>query len=325
MQTVMQRRNISAGGATLWPTEIDRIAIGHALVDNCSASQACAAIIRHARTKGRPAYVTTANAQHIVLLDRDARFRMIYRQADLIVPDGASLLLAARLYGRPLQERVTGVDMFCTLCGLAAKEGLHVFLLGGRPGSADLAGALLKKQHPTLRLSTYCPPMGFEKSPTGLRDTAQAIRAAKPDLLFVALGAPKQEYWIYEHGLELSVPVSIGVGGTFELVAGLLPRAPQWMQNLGCEWVYRLYLEPRRMWRRYLIGNLEFAAIVGRQCMRRAFLDAFFALVNKGSFAAEIHEAELRRKFEIASQVIEISSGDPEELTESHRSGAVAS
>jgi len=322
MHTVMQRRNASTDGTALCPAEINRIAIGHALVDNCSASQACAAIVRHAKAHGKPAYVTTANAQHVVLLDRDPRFRMIYSQADLIVPDGMSLLLAARLYRRSLQQRVTGVDMFRALCGLAAEEGLHVFLLGGRPGSADLAAALLKNQYPTLRLTTYCPPMGFDKSAAGLKQTADAVRDAKPDLLFVALGAPKQEYWIYEHGLELSVPVSMGVGGTFELVAGLLPRAPQWMQNLGCEWVHRLVLEPRRMWRRYLIGNLEFAAIVGRQCVRRAFLDAFFALVDRGSFAAEVHEVELRRKFESASRLIDATV---EDLSEPHRSDAFAS
>lgn len=247
----------------------ERVAIGHALVDNCSAVQACAAIITHAKAKGSPAYVATANAQHVVLLNKDRRFREIYRRADLVVPDGMSLLFASRLYGRSLQQRVTGVDMFRVLCGLAAQEGLRVFLLGGLPGSAELAGAELKKHFPNLIFSTCCPAVGFETTEAGLKDTADAIRAAKPDLLFVALGAPKQEYWIYEHGLELSVPVSIGVGGSFELISGLLPRAPEWIQEMGFEWLFRLCLEPRRMWRRYLLGNAEFMSIVGRQYLRR--------------------------------------------------------
>ena len=109
----------------------------------------------------------------------------------------------------------------------------------------------------------------------------------------MALGAPKQEYWIYEHGLQLSVPVCIGVGGSFEIVGGVVPRAPMWTQNIGCEWLYRLCREPRRMWRRYLFGNLEFAAIVLRQRFRRAFLNTFMHYVNEDRFAAELSELTL--------------------------------
>jgi N-acetylglucosaminyldiphosphoundecaprenol N-acetyl-beta-D-mannosaminyltransferase len=252
----------------------DRIAIGYAQIDNCSAREACVAIIAHAKASGQPAFAATANAQHVVLLDRDQRFREIYDRADLVVPDGVSLLFAARIYGRCIQERVTGVDMLQTLCGLAAESNLHVFLLGGRPGSADLAATTLKQRFPVLRISTYCPPVGFEKTAHGLEETARAIRAANPDLLFVGLGAPKQEYWIYEHGLRLSVPMCLGVGGSFEMVSGIVRRAPLWIQKLSCEWLYRLCREPRRLWRRYLIGNLEFAAIVIRHRFNRASLDA---------------------------------------------------
>ena len=179
------------------------------------------------------------------------------------------------------------------LCGLAAKNDLRVFLLGGRPGSADLAADVLRVEYAGLKCSTYCPPLGFERSASGLRQTAEAIVAAQPDILFVAFGAPKQEYWIYEHGLRLSVPVCIGVGGSFEIVGGVVPRAPQWTQNIGCEWLYRFSREPRRMWRRYLIGNMEFAAIVLRQRVRRAFLDTFVHYVNEDRFAAELSELTL--------------------------------
>src|SRR5271167_203216 len=175
----------------------DRVGIGYALVDDCSFQQACENIVAHARNGGRPTFVTTANAQHIVLLEEDKRLRAIYSSADLIVPDGFSLLLAARFSGLSLRERVTGVDMFQALCGLAAQDNLHVFLLGGRPNSANRTAAVLKAKFPQLRVTTYCPPLGFEKSAGGLEDTARAIRVAKPDLVFVALGAPKQEYWIY--------------------------------------------------------------------------------------------------------------------------------
>jgi N-acetylglucosaminyldiphosphoundecaprenol N-acetyl-beta-D-mannosaminyltransferase len=295
-----------------------QVAIGHALIDNCSLKDACDAIVSHAKSGGRPAYVTTANAQHIVLLDRDRRLREIYESADLVVPDGFSLLLAARLHGRVLQERIAGVDMFQILCHLAAEHDLHVFLLGGLPQSAELAAKVVKRRVSSLRVSTYCPPFGFEKTSAGLAETARAVRAAKPDLLFVGLGAPKQEYWIYEHGLQLSIPVSIGVGGSFEMVAGIIPRAPLWMQSFGCEWLYRLCREPRRLWRRYLIGNLEFSTIVFRQSVRRAFLSTFFTLIDKGRFGAELFEADLQSRGEILANLLNIRS----EQIESQRSDA---
>jgi N-acetylglucosaminyldiphosphoundecaprenol N-acetyl-beta-D-mannosaminyltransferase len=299
---------------------MDRVGIGHALVDNCSFQEACGAIIAHAKTGGEPAYVTTPNAQHIVLLDRDQRLREIYDRADLVVPDGISLLLAARLYGRSLRERVAGVDMFQTLCGLAAENNLHVFLLGGRPNSADMTAAALRKRLSILQISTYCPPFGFEKTAAGLEETARAIRAAAPDLLFVAFGAPKQEYWIYEHGLQLSVPICVGVGGTFEMIAGIVRRAPLWIQNVGCEWLYRLCLEPRRMWRRYLIGNLQFAAIVLRQRIRRAFLDTFVSLVDNDRFAAELYEPGLQYQRNLVASVLNFRSS---EMSESRHSDAL--
>lgn len=284
---------------------MDRVAIGHALIDNCSLKQACDSIVAHARAGGRPAYVTTANAQHIVLLDHDRYLRKIYDSADLVVPDGFSLLMAARLYGRFLQERITGVDMFQILCNLAAKHELHIFLLGGLPGSADLAAQAVNRLAPSLRISTYCPPFGFEKTTVGLDETARAVLAAKPDLLFVGLGAPKQEYWIYQHGLQLSIPVSIGVGGSFEMVAGVVPRAPIFMQKLGCEWLYRLIREPRRLWRRYLFGNLEFGTIVLRQRVRRAFLATFFALLDKNRFGAELDEPVLQRRAQLFAESLQ--------------------
>jgi N-acetylglucosaminyldiphosphoundecaprenol N-acetyl-beta-D-mannosaminyltransferase len=247
----------------------ERIAIGDALVDRCSFQEALDDITAHALQGGAPAYVVTPNAQHIVLLDRQPRLREIYRDADLVVPDGYSLVLAARALGQKLPERVAGVDLFQALCGRAAESGLRVFLLGGRTGSAELAAAVLRKRFGGLQVATHCPPLGFEDSEIELGRIAHAIALFRPDLLFVALGAPKQEHWMYDHGRKLGVAVSIGVGGSFEMVTGIVPRAPRWIQDIGCEWVYRLCREPRRMWRRYLVGHFQFAEIILRQVLGR--------------------------------------------------------
>jgi N-acetylglucosaminyldiphosphoundecaprenol N-acetyl-beta-D-mannosaminyltransferase len=235
------------------------------MVDCLSFREALDSLVEHAASGGAPAFVVTPNAQHIVLLERDARFGEVYRHADLVVPDGYSLLAAAHLLGSAFPERVAGVDLFQALCSKAVEHGLRIFLLGGRPGAAELAICMMRRNSPGLQAATYCPPLGFENSELELARVAKQVTEFQPDLLFVALGAPKQEYWIHEHGRHLGASVCVGVGGSFEMVSGLVPRAPRWIQNIGCEWLYRLCLEPRRMWRRYLIGNIEFAWIILRQ------------------------------------------------------------
>jgi N-acetylglucosaminyldiphosphoundecaprenol N-acetyl-beta-D-mannosaminyltransferase len=251
---------------TLAPPE--SVKICHAGVHTTTLPQAVDLISAYAATPQGPAYVVTPNAQHVVLLERDQHFREIYSHASLVLPDGFSLLLASRLMGRRLKERVTGVDLFKALCGRASERGLRVYLLGGQPGSADLAAGKLKAAYPSLIVAgTYCPAWGFEKDPEQLDAIARMIRDAKPHILFVGLGAPKQENWIYEHGLKLGVPVCLGIGGSFEMVGGITPRAPRWMQHLGLEWLFRLVVEPRRMWKRYLIGNVQFMAMVFRQLL----------------------------------------------------------
>ena len=285
---------------------VARIGVGHALIDNCSSEKGCASIIAHAQDRGKPAYVITSNAQHILSAGKGTKPPEITDHADLVIPDGvftadggAALRSFAATAGRRRQY-IQG-DM------RAGGEDRSACLFAWRPAGVRRAAATaMQGDYPGLRCSTYCPPLGFERSAESLQQTAEAIRAAQPDILFVAFGAPEQEYWIYEHGLQLSVPVCIGVGGTFEIVGGVVPRAPMWAQNIGCEWLYRLCREPRRMWRRYLIGNLEFASIILRQRVRRSFFDAFVHCVNENRFAAELSEVALlqhNRAFDARSNI----------------------
>ncbi len=248
--------------------KIDRIKIGRAFVDATSISEALDILVEHASARKAPLYVVTPNAQHVVMLEDDPEFRDVYEHAALVLPDGASLLGAARILGARLRERVTGIDLFQGLCERAAQEGLRVFLLGGRPGAADLAVKKLRARYPGLIVAGTCrPPDAFDKNEDLLREVAHTIREAHPHFLFVGLGARMQENWMYQHGRKLGVPVSVGVGGSFDVVSGLLPRAPRWMQECGFEWLFRVAAEPRRLWKRYLIGNSRFIAIVLRQLM----------------------------------------------------------
>lgn len=235
-------------------------------IDRYTFKEVVTKITDRAASGGEPQYVVTPNAQHILLLRQDPYLRKIYRDAFLVIPDGFSVICASWLLKPPLPERVTGVDVFEQLCEIAPQKGLRIFLLGGRPGAADLTAQILKDRYPGIEIvGTDCPPLGFEKDPKQNERISATIKAAAPDILLVGLGAPKQEYWIYEHYQSLGVPISLGIGGSFELISGMVKRAPQWMQDYGLEWLFRLSMEPRRLWRRYLIGNPHFIWLVLQQ------------------------------------------------------------
>jgi N-acetylglucosaminyldiphosphoundecaprenol N-acetyl-beta-D-mannosaminyltransferase len=223
-------------------------------------------IVEHARIGGPPGYVVTPNAHHVVLLQTDAKLRSIYDNALLVVPDGVPLLWAAALLKQPLRGRVNGTDLVEAVCARSAAEGLRVFFLGGREGAAEAAARQLRHRYPALDIcGTYCPPMGFERVESEQRAILQALADARPHVLFVGLGAPKQEYWMSDSQPHLDVPVSLGIGVSFELIGGIVRRAPRWMQVTGLEWLFRLLAEPRRLWRRYVYGNAVFCALVARQ------------------------------------------------------------
>ena len=249
--------------ATLSPQRVD---LAGASVDALDFNAVVDAIVARTQAGATPAYVVTPNAHHLTLLQDDPLLREIYRDAFLVVPDGVPLLWAARLLGTPLRGRVNGTDLFEALCARAEDRGLSVFLLGGREGAADAAAAMLRKRHPGLDIcGTYCPPFGFESDETQSARVLAVIEAAKPHLLFVGLGAPKQEYWMYRNCASLRVPVSLGIGVSFEFVAGTVPRAPRWMQRAGLEWLHRVGSEPKRLWKRYLAGNARFCYLIARQ------------------------------------------------------------
>ena len=217
-------------------------------------------------TTQKPSFVVTPNVAHLVTLQHDPEFRQIYTQALLAVPDGVPLLWAAKLLKSPLGGRVNGTDLFEQLTAMAADRGLKVFLLGGRSGAASRAEEILTQRHPNLNVvGTYSPPFGFESNLDEIHRINTLIHDSNPDILFVGLGAPKQEKWIAHHYESLGVPVSIGIGVSFEFVAGMVKRAPRWMQKTGLEWLFRLISEPGRLWKRYLVGNIYFMYLVLKQ------------------------------------------------------------
>lgn len=158
------------------------------------------------------------------------------------------------------------IEEFPRLCERATRKGYRLFFLGGRPGAARMAKERLERKFPSISIvGTHCPPFGFERDARENEKIEAMIRSVSPDILLVGLGAPKQEKWIYRHHKRLDVPVSIGVGASFEFLAGMVKRAPQWMQGTGLEWFWRLMMEPGRLWKRYLIRDMRFFHLILRQ------------------------------------------------------------
>lgn len=243
----------------------NRVYICGIWIDNLSMSESVSRIGEFVRAR-KPSYVVTPNVDHLVKLQKDELFRRIYDDATLVLADGMPLIWHSYFLGTPLKAKVSGSDLVPELCENAAKEGYKLFFLGGRPGAAEKAKAVLEKKYPGIQIvGAYCPAFGFEKYVKENLKIVEMIKQAAPDILLVGLGAPKQEKWIYNYYQLLGVPVSIGVGVTFELIARIVSRAPKWMQGVGLEWFWRLSMEPRRLWRRYLLDCPRFLILVLKQ------------------------------------------------------------
>jgi N-acetylglucosaminyldiphosphoundecaprenol N-acetyl-beta-D-mannosaminyltransferase len=182
----------------------------------------------------------------------DSAYRDILERADVVYCDGEGVRLGAWLAGQSIPERMTGADWIEPLCALAVREDLSLFLLGGEPGVADEAATILRARHPGLRIRGTAS--GYSAGSAAI----QAINLCRPDIVLIGMGTPTQEKWIAAHRADLDVPVVWAVGALFDFVAGRIPRGPRWMTQHGLEWFCRLTAEPRKLWRRYLIGNPRF-------------------------------------------------------------------
>lgn len=190
-----------------------------------------------------PRQICTANPEFVMAAQRDAEFRAVLNGADLVLPDGVGLLWAARRQGTRLPERVPGSDLIYRLAERAAQRGWRVYFLGAAEGVAAAAAERLQALYPGL---VVAGTFAGEPSPASAGALVAGVRAARPDVLLVAYGAPAQDKWIALHKDELGVPVSLGVGGSFDFVAGVARRAPVWMQRAGLEWLHRLWRQPWR-------------------------------------------------------------------------------
>jgi len=205
--------------------------------------------------------VVTPNVDILRVVERDAEARKLVRGADIVVADGMPIVWASRIAGDDLPARVTGSDLLRSVSLAAAEHDLSVFLLGGEEGVAERAREELHRLHPAMRIAgTHCPPHGFENDPLQLLLIERILRATQPAIVFVGLGFPKQERLAARLRKQFPNTWFLGVGGSFAMLAGDVHRAPQAVQALGLEWVYRLAQEPGRLFKRYIVQDLPFAA-----------------------------------------------------------------
>jgi N-acetylglucosaminyldiphosphoundecaprenol N-acetyl-beta-D-mannosaminyltransferase len=252
------------------PREVSqrRLRLGHLQVDSVSFAQALDAIAAMI-ADGGGGTVFTPNVDHVVMATHDERFRRAYEAADLSLADGMPILWAARLLGAPLPEKISGSDLVLPLMERAAGEGWRVYILGGAPGAGAKAAQRLVERLPRIVIAGVDAPRIDMNAPAASRaEVVARIRAAKADLVLVALGAPKQELWIAETAHELRPAVQLGIGAAIDFIAGSARRAPAWMSAAGLEWVHRFAQEPRRLWRRYLLRDPEFLLVVLRELRR---------------------------------------------------------
>jgi N-acetylglucosaminyldiphosphoundecaprenol N-acetyl-beta-D-mannosaminyltransferase len=195
----------------------------------------------------KKSFIVAINPEKIMKAQEDEELRKLLNRADYQIPDGIGVILASKLKGGQVKSRVTGIDMMLKLCETAASEGKRIFLYGGKPGVADTAKAELEKKFPDIQIVGTLH--GYEKDDKVIIDT---INQHQPEIIFVALGSPTQEYWIVNHMDKITPIVFQGVGGSYDVISGNLKRAPELFQSLGLEWFYRLMKEPWR-WKRQLI------------------------------------------------------------------------
>jgi N-acetylglucosaminyldiphosphoundecaprenol N-acetyl-beta-D-mannosaminyltransferase len=234
-------------------------------IDNLSFDETLKCIDEFVEKSGHH-YQISINVHKLLSYRSDSAMREVVEHADLLSVDGQPLVWASHLLGTPLKARITGIDLMEALIARSARKGWRVYFLGARPEVVRSVTERYAHEFPQLRIAGSRDGYWTSTEEQGVVD---AVCAAKPDMLFVAISSPKKENFIREHLEALNVPFVMGVGGSFDVVAGVTRRAPRWLREIGFEWFWRFLQEPRRMWRRYFVEDARFLSLVARELMKR--------------------------------------------------------
>lgn len=231
-----------------------------------SFSEAIDLIVEESKATEYTAKVlVTPNVDHIVKLEKDKALKYIYSTADYFFADGFPVVLASKLLGKSLKERITGADIFPAICDKLAKEGSKIYIVGGKPGFEGIIKEGLEEKYPGLNVEIYIPDYGFNPDKSESKEIINSINNYKPDITFVCLGMPKQEIWSLKYKSQLKTKLLICAGAALEFDLGFSRRAPRLFQKIGMEWFWRLCGQPLRLAKRYLVDDLAFLGILYKE------------------------------------------------------------
>lgn len=226
---------------------------------NCLSMKETIEIVEKIIEKRVPTQHVVINASKVNLMETDSNLANIVNSCPLINADGASIVWAAKKLNVPLKERVTGIDLFMNLVEISSEKKYKLYLFGAKEEVVKKVKDIFEEKYPNINIVGYRNGYFDEKDE---KNIVKNIKKSNADILFVAFSSPKKEYWINKYLNEMNVPFVMGVGGSFDVVAGVTRRAPKWMQKIGMEWFYRFIQEPKRMWKRYIVGNRKFIKLV---------------------------------------------------------------
>jgi N-acetylglucosaminyldiphosphoundecaprenol N-acetyl-beta-D-mannosaminyltransferase len=243
----------------------ERVTLFGCNIDNVSMEETLERVEDFVRAR-RPHQHVVVNVDKLVKASRDEDLRRIINACDLVNVDGMPVVWASRLLGKPLKERVAGIDLFEALMRRAADKGWRVFLLGARPDVVREVAATYARRYPALVLAGVRD--GYWQGKDAEAGVVRQVRDSRADLLFVAISSPMKERFLGLYQAEMRIPFAMGVGGSFDVAIGRVKRAPAWMQKAGLEWFFRFLQEPRRMFRRYFIDDMAFIWLVIKEAAR---------------------------------------------------------
>ena len=241
---------------------MSRIKFLNTYIDSLTAQEAKTQVDRMVQ-KRRPQYVVTPNTDIVMLMQKNPDLLDICNKADLILTDGEMVVKLSKFLGNPIKERVAMTDFVWDVCDLAVEKNYRIFLFGGKEDVLEKGRKRIQEKYPNLNIcGHYSPPLGFDNNPVELKKSLELISESKADILIVFLGCPKQERFIAKYKDEYQVPVSITMGGCIDFIGADIKRAPMWMQKSGLEWFFRFAQEPKRLFKRYFVDDMQIFPLV---------------------------------------------------------------
>lgn len=278
-------------------------------------------MIEKFRNDGRSRQIVTVNVDFVINTltwalkkTKHPELLDIFRHADLVTADGMPIVWASRLLGTPLKERVTGADLVAEIASLAAKKNYSIFMMGGRAGAAQKSAERLSLLNPNLRIAGILEPYVFSEGEKiecmqeGDKIIVDQINRANADILLIGFGTPKQELWFNRNRYLLKVPITIGIGGTFEFISGITARAPDWMQKGGLEWIFRLSQDPKRLWKRYLTDVFKYSFFIIPSILNYHYQNIRFKLFYRSDRISPPRQRVLASNFPTQIQIVSLGT-----------------